>query len=99
MPAAQPVAQPVMSPSALPLAQPISGKIAVAPYMPYGDSDEAVDPLSGKIAINPSTETVERQESEGFDFQPSQLMPAVVFKKGKQGKQALYQALGEKSPS
>ena len=88
-----------MSPSALPVAQPISAKIAVAPYMPYSDSDEAVDPLSGKIAINPNSDAIENQGSEGFDFQPSQLMPAVVFKKGMKGKQALYQAMEDKTPS
>jgi hypothetical protein len=58
--------------------------------MPYGDSDEAADPLSGKIAVSPRGDVVEKQDSEGLDFQPSQLMPAAVFNKATKGKQALY---------
>ena len=58
--------------------------------MPYSDSDEGFDPLSGKIAVNPHTDAVERQDSEGVDFVPSQLMPAAVFQKAAKGKQALY---------
>jgi len=57
--------------------------------MPYGDSDEAADPLSGKIAMNPHGDVVEKQESDGYDFQPSQLMPAAVFNKATKGQQAL----------